>query len=319
MSESVSQVVDDVLSASRRTKLILLAGIAVAVGVFLFISYKFQIPTYPYFGGSLLSDASPITTFVALGVGLIVAVLLATLVAGTLRFDAGLFCGVLGLSVISLRGGRVGDILRVTAPSAQSPVIFVHFALELVVLYALISVAWSLLWGLHTSGYLKADEFRDGVEDTDEPLLFKISALIMQAGVMALCMFLLAQTDAKPQVIAAVGVSAFAGATAAYAMYPISPSPWLWVGPLAVGGAGYMLAYFNINLTDDLWKTGQLTHALAPLARPLPIDYATVGPAGAILAYWMSRRRHRQQLAEETTTETVKAEVIDTFTQQRNS
>jgi hypothetical protein len=319
MSESVSHILDDILSASRRTKAILVAGIAVAIGVFLFVSYKFQIPTYPHFGGSLLSDASPIITFIALGVGLIVAVLLATLVAGTLRFDAGLFCGVLGLSVISLRGGRVGDILRTAAPGAQSPVIFVHFALELVVLYALISVAWSLLWGLHTGGYLKADEFRDGVEDTEEPLLFKISALVMQAGVMALCMFLLAQTDAKPQAIAAVGVSAFAGATAAYAMYPISPSSWLWVGPLAVGGAGYVLAYFNISPTDDLWKTGQLTHAMAPLARPLPIDYATAGPAGAILAYWMSRRRHRQHLAEETTTETVKAETIESFTRQRNA
>jgi hypothetical protein len=300
---AIHGLVNEALSASRRTKVILLMGMAVAIGVFLFISYKFEIPTYPHFGGSLLSDAAPIATFIALGVGLIVAVLLSTLVAGTLRFDAGLFCGLLGLSVISLRGGRVGDILRATSASAPSPVIFVHFALELVVLYALISVAWSLLWGLHTGGYLKADEFRDGVEDTDEPLLFKISALIMQAGVMALCMFLIAQTDAKPQVIAAVGVSAFTGACAAYYMYPISPSPWLWVGPLIVGGAGYVLAYFNINPADGLWKTGQLTHALAPLARPLPIDYATAGPAGAILAYWMSRRWHRQRLAEETTPE----------------
>lgn len=296
---AIHGLVDDVLSASRRTKIILLLGIAVAVGVFYFSCRKFQVPTYPHFGGSLLSDASPITSFIVLGIGFVVAVLLSTLVAGTLRFDAGLFCGATGLSVISLRGGRVGDILRATAPGARTPVIFIHFALELVVLYALISVAWSLLWGLHTSGYLKADEFRDGVEDTDEPLIFKISALVMQAGVMALCMFLLAQTDAKPQVIAAVGISAFAGACAAYYMYPISPSPWLWVGPLAVGGAGYVLAYFNINSADELWKTGQLTHALAPLARPLPIDYATAGPAGAILAYWMSRRWHRQRLAED--------------------
>jgi hypothetical protein len=292
-------MLDEALSAGRRTKAILLAGIAVAVGVFLFISYKFDIPTYPHFGGSLLSDASPITSFIVLGIGFIIAVLLSTLVAGTLRFDAGLFCGALGLSVISLRGGSVGDIVRATSTGAQTPIIFIHFALELVVLYALISVAWSLLWGLHTSGYLKADEFRDGVEDTDEPLIFKISALVMQAGVMALCMFLIAQTDAKPQVIAAVGISAFTGACAAYYMYPISPSPWLWVGPLVVGGAGYVLAYFNINAAEGLWKTGQLTHALAPLARPLPIDYATAGPAGAILAYWMSRRWHRQRLAED--------------------
>jgi hypothetical protein len=305
-------MIDEGAATSRRSKVLLLAGIAVSIGTFLFISYRFQIPTYPHFGGSLLSDANPIATFIALGVGLLVAVLLSTLIAGTLRFDAGLFCGTLGMAVISLRGGRVGDILRASsAPAAGTPVIFIHFALELVVLYALISVAWSILWGLHTGGYLKADEFRDGVEDTDEPVIFKISALAMQVGVMALCMFLLAQTDAKPQAIAAVSVSAFVGACAAYYMYPISPSPWLWVGPMVVGGAGYILAYFNINPADDLWKTGQLTHALAPLARPLPIDYATAGPAAAILAYWMSRRWHRQRLAEDAVPETVKAEIIE--------
>jgi hypothetical protein len=305
------RMVDEGAATSRRSKAVLLAGIAVSIATFLFISHKFQIPTYPHFGGSLLSDANPIVTFIALGVGLLVAVLLSTLIAGTLRFDAGLFCGTLGMAVISIRGGRVGDVLRADASAAATPVIFIHFALELVVLYALISVAWSILWGLHTGGYLKADEFRDGVEDTDEPLIFKISALAMQVGVMALCMFLLAQTDAKPQAIAAVSISAFAGACAAYYMYPISPSPWLWVGPLVVGGAGYIFAYFNIAATDDLWKTGQLTHALAPLARPLPIDYATAGPAAAILAYWMSRRWHRQRLAEDTTPEIVKAEIIE--------
>jgi len=49
-------MLDEALSAGRRTKAILLAGIAVAIGVFLFIAYKFQIPTYPHFGGSLLID-----------------------------------------------------------------------------------------------------------------------------------------------------------------------------------------------------------------------------------------------------------------------
>src|SRR6185503_17481824 len=104
-------------------------------------------------------------------------------------------------------------------------------------------------------------------EDTDEPLPFKIAAMAMQIGVMALLVLLLAQSDAKAQVIAAVGLASFLGAIVAYYMYPISPSPWLWIGPLVVGVAGYAIAYFHIGATDD-WKTGQLDFKLAKLALP---------------------------------------------------
>jgi hypothetical protein len=198
----------------------------------------------------------------------------------------------------------MGDILRQTATSG--PTVFIHFALELVMLYAFVAVAWSFLWGMHVNGFLKADEFRDGVEDTDEPLFFKISALAMQVGVMALFMMLLGQSDAKPQMLASVSISACIGACAAYYMYPISPSPWLWVGPMVVGVAGYALAYFSIG-TGEEWKTGRLAFRLAPLAHALPLDYATAGPAGAILGYWMSRKWHRQRIEESTPAETVDA------------
>jgi len=291
-------VVNEGMRASRRSKLLLLVGIVVAVVAFRFVSRQFHVPDSPHFSGSLLESGNPYVQLIAVGVTLLVSVLVGTLVAGTIRFDAGLFCGLVGMVALSTRCGTIGDVLRNTAPQG-SPTVFVHLALELVVLYAFISVAWSILRGLHGSGYLKADEFRDGVEDTDEPIVFKVSALAMQVGVMAVLMFLLAQTDDKAQTILSVGLAAFVGACAAYYMYPISPSPWLWVGPLIVGVVGYGLAYFNTTPADDLWKTGQLTHALAALARPIPLDYATAGPAGAILGYWMSRKWHRERLAED--------------------
>ena len=284
-------------SAYHRARLLMLCGLVVSAVVFVFASRLFHVPTFGHFGGSLLADASPMTSLIVVGVALLAAVLLSTLIAGTIRFDAGLFCATAGMSAVSMRSGRMGDVLRESARAA-SPVIFVHLALELVALYALVAVAWSMLWGLHTSGHLKADEFRDGVEDTDEPVIFKASALAMQAGVMAVCMMLLAQTDMKAQVITAVGISAFVGACAAYYMYPISPSPWLWIGPMIVGSIGYLLMYFKHDPSDVSWKIGQFTNWTAPLARPLPLDYASAGPAGAILGYWMSRRWHRERLAE---------------------
>ena len=57
------------------------------------------------------------------------------------------------------------------------------------------------------------------------------------------------------------------------------------MGPLLTGVIGYALAAMgqvsNLNI-------GLPTGTVAALARPLPLDYASVGIAGAILGYWMS-------------------------------
>ncbi len=304
-SQFARDVATRVMSAGRRTKLLMMAGIGVSIAGFLTVSHLFHVPDCAGFGGSLIGQSSPVASIIVVAITLLGCVLLSTLIAGTVRFDAGLLCGVVGMAALSVRSGTMGDVLRQS--SAAGPTIFIHFALELVLLYALVAVAWSLLWGMHVNGHLKADEFRDGVEDTDEPLPFKVSALAMQAGVMALLVMLFGQTDAKTQVMASTGIAAFFGAIAAYYMYPISPSPWLWIGPMVVGVVGYALAYFGAGTGDD-WKTGQLSFSLAPLARALPLDYATAGPAGAILGYWMSRKWHRQRLDESSSTES--AEVL---------
>jgi hypothetical protein len=287
-----------VVSVGYRPRFLLIVALAASAAAFVFASRTFHVPAAPHFDASLLAQRSPFAALGVVAVTLLTTVVLSTVIAGTIRFDAGLFCAVLGMTALSIRSGRMGDLLRQSAGTAAGPTFFVHLALELVALYAFVAVAWSLLWGLHTGGRLHSDEFRDGIEDTDEPLPFKLAALVMQAAVMALGVLLLAQTDDKSQVLGAVFVSAFVGACCAYYMYPISPSPWLWVGPMIVGVAGYGIAYFVTPAAEDAWRTGQLTHALAPLARPIPLDYASAGPAGAILGYWMSRRWHRQRLAD---------------------
>jgi len=300
--ELVGSVLNEAWNAGRRTKVQMLTAIGASIAGFLTVSHLFHVPDCAGFGGSLLGQSSPVVSIIVVAVTLLGCVLISTLIAGSVRFDAGLLCGLIGMAALSVRSGTMGDVLRQS--SAAGPTIFIHFALELVLLYALVAVAWSLLWGLHVNGHLKADEFRDGVEDTDEPMPFKVSALAMQVGVMALFVMLFGQTDAKTQVMASIGIASFIGAIAAYYMYPISPSPWLWIGPMIVGVVGYALAYFGVGAGEE-WKTGQLSFSLAPLARALPLDYATAGPAGAILGYWMSRKWHRQRLDEGSSAESV--------------
>ena len=42
-----------------------------------------------------------------------------------------------------------------------------------------------------------------------------------------------------------------------------------------------------------------------PLARPLPLDYASMGPAGAMLGYWVSRSWHLEREHDPETEEEV--------------
>jgi hypothetical protein len=294
---TLGTAVNEFAAASNRTKILLLVGLACSAAAFTFASRTFHVPAAPRFDASVLAQPSPFAALAVVGVTLLATVLLSTLIAGTIRFDAGLFCATLGMTALVVRSGRMGDVLRQFA-HLERPTFFLHLALELVALYAFVAIAWSLLWALHANGHLKADEFRDGVEDTDEPLPFKLAALIMQVGVMTVGILVVAQTDDTTQTLLAVFCSAVVGALCAYYMYPISPSPWLWVGPMIVGVIGYTVAYFQVAPGDDLWRTGHLHHALAPLARPIPLEYASAGPAGAILGYWVARRWHRQRLAD---------------------
>src|SRR4051812_10850649 len=240
---TVGTAVNEVAAASNRTKILLLVGLIFSAAAFVFTSRTFRVPASPRFDASILAQPYPFAALAVVAAPPLAPVLLSTLISGTIRFDAGLFCATLGMTALVARSGRMGDILRQFA-HLDRPTFFLHLALELVALYAFVAIAWSLLWALHSGGHLKADEFRDGVEDTDEPLLFKISALLMQVGVMTVGILVVAQTDDTTQTLLAVFCSAVVGALCAYYMYPISPSPWLWVGPMIVGVIGYTVGYF---------------------------------------------------------------------------
>jgi hypothetical protein len=315
-------------TTSQRIRLLLLCGVVVSVGIFIASARLFRIPAHVAFGGVILHEPSPVASFAALSVALVVCVLVATLVAGSVRFDAGLFCAAVGMIAVTLRGGTLGDVLRASAGANPSggPTVLIAMAGELLLLYAVLGLAWTTLWLLHRQDYLKADHFRDGVEDTEDPPFIKVCALIMQAGTTALIMLLLVQSDSKMQVLWSLAIASYLGAILSYFLYPIAPSPWLWAGPLLVGLGGYVAAYFAIDPASQLWRTGQLVTSdggaqprplwMAPLVRALPIDYATVGTAAAIMGYWMSRKWQQQRLAEAgegKVTSPAKEEALDRF------
>jgi len=276
--------------SSLGVQFMFLAGLVISVALFLFASRTFHVPTFPGLGGSLLAEPGALLAFGVIAAALLLCVLVGTGIAGWMRFDAGLFCAAGGMAALSWRAGTVGDVLRQAGPGG-STFIFIILALELSVLFALLGLGWSMLWWMHRQGWVKSEEIEDALEAESESVGMKWAALGIQAAVMAVIIMILGQSDTKVQAQFSVGVAAFIATWAACAIYPIGPSAWFWVGPLIVGVVGYVAAYFGTAPADDVWKTGQITSALAPLARALPLDYATAGPVGALLAYWLVRKK----------------------------
>jgi hypothetical protein len=218
--------------------------------------------------------------------------LIGSVIAGTIRFEAGLATAAIGLLALSMRGGPI----RYTLFYSAGPQVFLTLTAELMILYAILGIGWAVVWLLRNSGWLQDDPFRDGVADQNEPMSHKLAALATQVIVMAIVVMLLCKTDRKAQVLASVGLGSFLATLAAHSLFPARPSMWYWVGPLVVGVVGYLLAFSGSTHT---WPIGVVGSKFAPeLGRPLPLDYVGAGPAGAIIGYWTSRRWQRTREAE---------------------
>jgi hypothetical protein len=279
------------LAYSQRARLQLLGGCIACFLLFWGAGQLFRIPLYGHREVSLMLGTAPLVDLLVVMVVLIVGVLVGTLIAGTIRFDAGLFSATAGLLALTVRGGTMGDVLRQYADHSAEPNAFTTLAMELLILFAIVCLAWSALWLLHRGQWLQGDAFKDGIEDVVDPLSQRICALAMQAVVMGVVVMIVCQTDAKKQVLAAVFIGAFVGSISSYAVFPVRPSIWYWAGPGLVGLVGYLWAFKD----PGAWQIG---HPDVALARPLPLDYASIGPAGAILGYWMSRRWQRAKEEE---------------------
>lgn len=281
------------LSTYQRNRLLLLAAAAASCAIFWLGGRWFGIPRYPGFEISLVRQPSPAVVLLLVGILLWAATAVSTAIAGTVRMDAGLFGAAVGLAALSWRGGP----FRTIAQAATDLALFRGLALELFVLGAWLGVAWYALWLLHRRGRILGDADRDGLADQQHSAGDRLTALGAQVAATAVLVVLLARTDDKKQVLAAVGVASFLGTLLAYSAAPVRPSAWYWAGPFVVGVVGYVVASFG-SVPVAAWKDGLGRGLLAPLARPLPLDYASFGPAGALLGYWMSRQWHRAKELE---------------------
>jgi hypothetical protein len=274
------------ISSYQRARFLLTVASVASFALCWLVGAALGIPAHRNFDASLLAQPSPALALFATLVLTVACALIGSVVAGTIRYEAGVATAAIGLLALSIRGGP----LRFTLFYSTGPQVFFTLAVELMILYAILGVGWAVVWLLRNSGWLQDDPFRDGVADIDEPLVQKLAALATQVVVMSILMMLLCETDRKPQALASVIISSYLGTLAAHSLFPARPSLWYWGGPLIVGVVGYALAFSGSSGT---WMIGRVSGLAPELGRPLPLDYVGGGAAGAIVGYWTSRRWQR--------------------------
>lgn len=232
-----------------------------------------------------------------------VLVTLCTLIAGRVRYDAGWAAAAMGLYALRLRGGPLS-----TAIGDRPPDVFLTLAMELALLGGILGLAWSILHVLRERGsafkslrrVLELPEARARLADrkaTSETIDQKMLAAIMTAAVMAVVMLMLCRTGERAQVLFAVGISAYIAVWVTHAFIPTRPGAWFWSGPVICGIAGYLWAWSST--TPAQLAIGEPGGFLAALARPLPLDYASIGISAALWRYVQSRTYQIRKVIEE--------------------
>ncbi|CAN5668640.1 hypothetical protein BH09PLA1_BH09PLA1_29670 [soil metagenome] len=259
-------------------RFLLAVATAISFTMFWFLGSWFNIPGHRGFNASLLAQSGAVVNVLLVAIAVVVSVVFCTLVAGSVRTDAGLFCTALGLMALSLRSGP----MRYTLFDAGRSVFFA-LAVELFLLLAILSAGWIVVIFMRNLG-LSRQVDRD-FQPTQEDFTQKILATAIQAISTLALVSILCRTDQKAQALASVGVASMVGSIVAMLIAPTRPSIWYWPGPLLVGLLGYVWA----SLNPGLLSIGQPAGYFASLARAVPLDYASAGTAGAMLGYWFGR------------------------------
>jgi hypothetical protein len=259
-------------SATVSARIALTVAAAAACIIFDVAARQFGLPVLPGFDGSVLAQPSPIVDLFIILVALAVATLVGTIIARAVHFEAGLFAAAFGLMLLSLRCGTMQSVLF-EANGSQN--VYWRLILETIILGAFLVGLWFLLCKFSGPVRIPAD---------NSNLSSSFTATVAQVVATGIIMMFLCQSEAKNQCLASIGIASWIGAMVAYKYSPTHPSIWYWIGPLLVGIIGFALAALG---QDTNLEIGAPTGAFAALARPLPLDYASVGVAGAILGYWM--------------------------------
>jgi hypothetical protein len=284
---------DETTMFTRREKTQLIGGAIFAAALLSWLAAGLHVPAFPGYSMSLVQQPSAAVAILVTAIGFVLCTFLSALISGRVRHDAGLWCAAMALIALSARGGPVRFVLM----SASGPSVFWRLAAEILLFGAILALGALVQDILVRYRLLRTDSEMNRLEAPSSAQQ-GILATIIGAVIAIVIMLILCQSDRKLQVVIAVWVASFVGALAGYHLFPTKPVGWFVAIPLLCGLVGYVANYF----TDPSgWVIGEPRGFLAALARPLPVDYAGAGSAGAITGYWLSGwwRLKRQSEANE--------------------
>lgn len=250
----------------------------------------FNIPVFRGFDVRLFGQPNALVVLLILAALFAAAAAVGGLVGCRVRREAGLFAACVGLAAISYRGGTIDRILLYSAGARR---VYLLLALEAALLAALLALGWLILHLLERGRILRAEAEYDGFETDTPSRPAGYWALATQSAAMIVFVLVLAQSTDKMQVLVAVFAAAVGASLLAHWMFPVAESKWFLSGPVICAVLGYIFASFGDPALLAIGKPA------SNLAAPLPLDYLSAGPAGALAGYWLSRHWQAEKQAEQ--------------------
>lgn len=304
----------------------------VAVICCVIFSYGARIVNWPaerWFQGSLAQAPMAMGAFLMAIVLLILCTGLGTLVLSRRFFLAGLMTATAGLTTWAVRGGSMSYVLFNANNTGANGRIFLQLTGEVIVLFAVIGGIWNVLWThfsivssgprravnampsgsdsplkktvlIHLLGafgyvWLARRNDPDSVpEHVNEKERSTLAAVVAQSALMIVFVLILVATPQKKQVLAGIFIASLCSTAIAEVFFASrSAARWYWVGPLVAAIFGYIANYISpVGL-----ETGDMRGSFGALARVLPLDYASLGAAGALMGYWWMMPEEQEELA----------------------
>lgn len=247
-------------------RLVIWGSAAVSLAVYWWIGNGFAVPLEKGYSATLL-EASGLANLLVVTVAYLAIAAGASVTLGRFRRGIGLWAAAFGLAAISARGGTVSDFLR----HGNS--------------YGLLLVETVLLGVLAVAGLVVARVLSHQhpvlhIDDEPPTLQNKLLSVGLQTGVTIVLIWILCQTDMKGQALAAVGAASVIGTLAADNVIPVGMTPMAVIAPFVVAVIAYVWAMLS----------GHGLEPANPLARALPLDYASFGVAGTVMGHWISQQ-----------------------------
>jgi hypothetical protein len=292
-------------------KLRIVAGCAVAVWLMRTVGWYVISPADSEMGLTfLLNDQPLISAWIGILLLSLVSSVLGTVISGRRLPEAGMLVGCVGLAALVARGGTMQDVLAYHAgtdeASRQKLMLLMMvdtglWAAILVANWLAVTAAFRWLWKapFHfqlTGGQSSAKPSDGKAPDTAE----HARAGWLASGATAIAALFLMYTAfgrqaeapvLRGQIFGALFLGFWVIVMAVRYFVAIHDSRWYAAAPLLVALAAFALGYFNADMSWALPPFREL--ASTPphmLARALPVEYLTVGLAGAIMGFWSGEK-----------------------------